>query len=184
MNHPEFDRLLQAFDADRTLAAQRYERLRSRLIKFFTWEGSAFPEDFADETINRLAKRINEGLEIVHLEQYTLGVARLVFKEELRERQKTQTALSELPANTAAFKNPGPEEDMVCLERCLDELPPESHDFILKYYLGNERTRIESRKELARRMSLSVNAVRNRALRLREKLEACVKRCLHTKEIR
>ena len=60
------------------------------------------------------------------------------------------------------------------LEHCLGLLSADQRSFLLEYYQGEQRTRIENRKRMAERLRLPLNAVRNRALRLREKLENCV----------
>jgi hypothetical protein len=46
------------------------------------------------------------------------------------------------------------------------------------YYAGEKRARIERRQRLAAQLGIEINALRNRALRLREKLETCVENCL------
>src|SRR5258705_1304439 len=55
-----FDRLLDSLGEDRESAGKRYLEIRSNLVRFFEWRGSPVPEDHADETINRVAKRISE----------------------------------------------------------------------------------------------------------------------------
>ena len=54
------DRLLHWLDRDRDRAGQRYEQIRSGLIKVFLCRGSVDPEELADETINRVAKKVLE----------------------------------------------------------------------------------------------------------------------------
>ena len=44
-----FDRLLDRLGPDRERAGERYEALRFKLIKFFEWRGSPFPEGDTDE---------------------------------------------------------------------------------------------------------------------------------------
>src|SRR6202008_405245 len=61
-----FDKLLSALGGDRDVAAQKYLELRANLIRFFEWRGCSFPEDHADETINRVAKRVLEREEILN----------------------------------------------------------------------------------------------------------------------
>jgi len=59
-----FAKLLAKLSADPEIAGIEYEELRRRLIKFFEWRGAFFPEDLADETLNRTARKIDEGEEI------------------------------------------------------------------------------------------------------------------------
>ena len=51
------DRLLHWLDRDRDRAGQRYEQIRSGLIKVFLCRGAVDPEELADETINRVARK-------------------------------------------------------------------------------------------------------------------------------
>ena len=45
-----FNRLLASLDADCEQAGQKYERIRLKLIHYFAWRGTTFPEAEADET--------------------------------------------------------------------------------------------------------------------------------------
>src|ERR1044071_418476 len=65
-----FDRLLTTFGADRARRAEKYLEVRSNLVRFFEWRGCPFPEDHADETINRAAKRLVEGEQIANPSGY------------------------------------------------------------------------------------------------------------------
>jgi len=44
----DFDAMLRLFDADREVAAVKYENVRSRLIAFFEWRGCLSAEDLTD----------------------------------------------------------------------------------------------------------------------------------------
>src|SRR5215510_14316765 len=99
-----FDRLLASLGEDREVAGERYVEIRKNLVRFFEWRGSAFPEDHADETINRIAKRISDGEEIRNPGSYCLGVARLLLLEKSGERARHQQALSELTNSTTNYK--------------------------------------------------------------------------------
>ena len=78
-----FDVLLARLDRNQERAGQKYEHVRHALITFFESRGSASPEDHADDTINRVARRLVEGSEIPvdKLPGYFYGVARNVLKE-------------------------------------------------------------------------------------------------------
>ena len=51
MNRDELEALLKFLDPDRERAGERYETVRSRLIRLFEWRGCSSPEDLADEEI-------------------------------------------------------------------------------------------------------------------------------------
>src|SRR5215468_8955650 len=83
-----FNKLLECLDADRQRAAERYEQLHRKLEKFFENHRSAAAEELADETINRVTRKLEEGLEIQNLSSYCIGVARMLLKESLKEQSK------------------------------------------------------------------------------------------------
>src|SRR3989442_16018156 len=76
-----FTKLLDRLGADRQRAGEKYEDLRRTLIRFFEWRGAPFPEEHADESFNRVARKLGEGLEIKNIGGYCYQVARLGFLE-------------------------------------------------------------------------------------------------------
>jgi DNA-directed RNA polymerase specialized sigma24 family protein len=65
-----------------------------------------------------------------------------------------------------------------CLDSCLAQLTPDSRALIVDYYSDHGNGRIAARKLLAARLGINTEAVANRAQRLRDKLEQCVRACL------
>ena len=174
-----FDKLLVAFGGDRETAGQKYLEIRSNLTRFFEWRGCAFPEDHADETINRIAKRVVEGEEILNHSGYAMGVARMLLLEINKGRQREQAALAEIGAAPDVFAPADNDESRLdCLRNCLQKLSPDNRDLILQYYQGDKGEKIENRKKLLERLGIPVNTLRMRALRLRERLQSCVEECL------
>jgi len=173
-----FDRLLASLGRDRERAAEQYLEIQSKLVRFFTWRGCPFPQDHADETINRVAKRLAEGEQILNPISYSLGVARLLLLEINKEIVRQQQALSKFPGSLIT----SPEFDEAearfdCLRECLQRLSADDRELILQYYQGEKGTRINSRKELARRFGVPINVLRMRALRIRERLQRAVENC-------
>jgi len=173
MTAEAMERLLRALASDRDAAAASYELLRRRLIKFFQWERCPDPAQCADEAIDRLARRLESGESIADIPSYALGVARLVRKEALgaARRDAVKIAAARLQVTDRDQK----EEALACLEECLDSLPASDRELLVRYYLGSGRDRIERRRQMAAELRTSVNALRNRALRLRDRLEGCVR---------
>jgi DNA-directed RNA polymerase specialized sigma24 family protein len=171
-----FDSLLAKLDADRDGAGRKYEVIRGRLVKFFEVRGCLRPEDLADETINRAAKRILEGAAVAQVLPYSLGVARLVFIESLRDPETRGIALEELPATTPPTDDPDPRTE--CFETCLESLTAQDREMILAYYCGDQGIKINNRKRLAERTGIGQNALRIRTHRIRGRLEQCVQTCL------
>jgi DNA-directed RNA polymerase specialized sigma24 family protein len=178
LNQEAFDKLLVAFDVDRETAGRKYLEIRNNLTRFFEWRGCSFPEDHADETINRMAKRVFEGEAILNHSGYAMGVARLLLLEINKGRQREQSAFAEIGAAPDVYV---PEDDdesrLNCLRSCLQTLSPDNRELILQYYQGEKGEKIENRKKLLDRLGIPVNTLRMRALRLRERLQTCVEEC-------
>jgi DNA-directed RNA polymerase specialized sigma24 family protein len=175
-----FDRLLVALGGDRDSAAQKYLEIRTNLMRFFEWRGCSFPEDHADETINRMAKRVAEGEEILNYSGYAMGVARLLLLEINKGRQREQQALAEIGTSSEVYQeDPDDSENrLVCLRSCLQTLSPDNRELIIEYYQGEKGEKIQNRKKLMDRFGIPVNTLRMRALRLRERLQSCVESCV------
>lgn len=176
-----FERLLSALASDRVAAGAEYERLRFRLIKFFSWEGAADPEDLADETLTRAALKLEEGEPIRSIGSYVSAIARFVLNEASRQAMREERRLVDLQW-TAPENNRQSERSAACLDRCLECLPERSRSLILRYYQDQGATRIRDRQRLASEFGVSLNSLRNRALRIREKLEQCLSDCLQRDE--
>src|SRR5215471_19577839 len=92
-----FDRLLVRLDSNRDIAADRYLRMRRDLVRLFEWRGCCTPEDYADETINRCARKIEQGEEIRDVATYSIGVARMLLREMCRDRSQHARSVEETP---------------------------------------------------------------------------------------
>lgn len=172
-----FDGLLRWLDPDHTLAAQAYESLRERLIRYFEWRGCEMADALADEVFDRIARRLAEGVEVRRPDprQYVYGVARLVCLEALKRQRRQRAALDAGPP-LAASSQPDAEVLDRLLARCLEELSGDQRVLIMRYYDGEGPERIRSRQRLADELGLPLNALRIRAHRIRERLAACVSR--------
>lgn len=170
-----FDRLLASLGSDPESAGEQYLEIRSNLVRFFEWRGSPFPEDHADETLNRVARRMVEGEKVLNPAGYCRGIARLLLLEIHKERVRQQQAFRELPAAMITSNSPDESEARIsCLRMCLEELSSENHELILQYYNGEKRAKIDSRRKLAERLGVPINTLRMRALRIRENLQRAV----------
>jgi len=177
-----FAKLLNRLDADPERAGERYEGVRRRLLRFFEWRGASFPEDRVDETLNRVARKLDEGAEIAEIGSYCQGVARMVLLEAYKGRDSLRAPMEELPAEVAAPETNDEavekEHYLNCLEGCLNNLSEENRELIIGYYQDEKRDRIKKRFALAERLGLRRDALANRAQRVRDKLEDCVERCV------
>ena len=182
LTEQSFDKLLFRLSPDKELAGAEYEKLRLKLIKLFDWRGAHFPEECADETLNRLARKIDSGEVIRDIVSYSQAIARLVFLETLKDPDRKRVSLDEL--NPIAAVDPEPESEDTqreCFRACLRELPAASQRLILEYYREEKRDKVANRVRLAEELAIPLNALRSRAQRVRNKLEECVKHCLQHK---
>jgi len=168
-----FDGLLAWLDPDRDRAANKYETVRTRLIKIFSCRGCGEADDLADETINRVTAKLSEiaGSYLGDPALYFYGVANKVYLEYLRRRPVVEAP----PLRESSDEI---EAEYECLERCMDQLPPESRRLVLQYYQEEKRAKIDRRRKLAEELSIAVNALRIRAHRIRQQLQQCVQVCL------
>ena len=90
-----FDRLLDSLGPDRDTAGDRYLEIRRNLVRLFEWRGCSTPDEYADETINRCARKIEEGSEIRDVATYCIGVARMLLLEMSREQRNIRLSLTE-----------------------------------------------------------------------------------------
>jgi len=173
LTQPDFDRLLNWLDADRERAGLLYERIRWRLVTILAARGCSLAEELADETIDRVARRVAD------IEQnyvgdraiYFLGVMNNVHHEFLR-RPATPRLIE------ANFEVDRREQIHSCLDNCLNALAPYSRQLIERYYAADKKAKIDLRKLIARELGIKPATLRLRALRIREKLQSCIESCL------
>ena len=173
LTQESFDALLDWLGPDREQAGHKYEQIRTRLIKIFTSRGCSEPDLLADETINRVTKRLSEIQSDFKGDQarYFYGVANKVHLEYLRRKPLVLTVLP--PTDVARA-----EAEFKCLEECLDHLTVENRELVLQYYQHERKEKIDQRKKLAESLGIAPNALRIRAHRIRVTLQQCVEDCL------
>jgi DNA-directed RNA polymerase specialized sigma24 family protein len=170
----QFEQLLSWLDPDRDQAGTRYEWIRKRLIKIFICRGSTIPEELADRTVNRVARKLPE----IRADytgdpaNYFAGVASNIFRESLKK--------AKLP--TVGMPEPAPPDENEerlrdCFEKCVSSLTDADRELVLAYYQHEKQAKIDHRKDLAARLGLGMNALRIRACRIRADLQECVERC-------
>src|SRR5687767_2666855 len=78
----DFHTLLARLSTDESKAAAEYECLRRRLLVYFQGRGCSTSDACADETLDRVGRRLAQGERIDHVARYTYGVARRIATEE------------------------------------------------------------------------------------------------------
>jgi len=180
LQQQEFDRLLAWLDEDKDRAGVIYEKIRWRLITILAARGCRIPEEVADETIDRVARRVCdiEKSYVGDKALYFLGVMNNVHHEYLR-----RPAIAE-PAQAIAEDPNQKEQTHVCLEKCLAQLCGKSRSLIEQYYSADKSAKIRLRQRIARDLGITAGVLRLRALRIRQKLQMCIENCLQMSGVR
>jgi DNA-directed RNA polymerase specialized sigma24 family protein len=172
-----FAKFLAMLAPEPEIAGEKYEELRRQLIKFFEWRGSLIADQHADETLNRVVRKIQDGEKIEkNIFAMCLGIARYVFKEYMRHPDNRRVEI-EVLSNLAAPSVHHKEDDdlwLVSLRECLSDLPEEDRELIIEYYQEDKQAKIDSRKALAARLGISINTLFTRAKRIRDRLQRSV----------
>ena len=170
-----FAALLDALGDTAQASARHYESLRLKLTFFFMRRSLQSPDDLADEALDRLTYRLSDGVEIVSIDAFALGIARHIAQEQTARMKQILTVDADYLANVPA---PEPtqdrEEEIICMERCLERLPAEEADLLRKYYLADGSSLIFLRKRLAEDLGVSPSTLRQRVFLARQHLHACV----------
>jgi hypothetical protein len=179
-----FERLLAWLDEGGDSGGEAYLQMRRRLVLYFQRKRCLTPDDLADETLNRVTRRLEEEGRITDATpaRYCYIVAKFVLLEHLRDPEVRRIRDGDVrePAHDPVAAPGGPAHDerlLECLDRCLNALDRADRTLILEYYRPEQRARIEGRRHLAASLKLTANALAIRACRLRDKLERCVRAC-------
>jgi len=191
LNREAFERLLSYLNPDPNRAASEYEQIRQRLMKLFRWRGCPSFEEYTDNTIDRVARRLAEGVEIRTENPYALfyGVAMNLLREHWRRAQREAEALDGLQRVNEPSPDPEDEREqqqeeaqremrIQCLRQCLRLLSSESLALIKRYYAEGDMLNKNQRKQLADSLKISINTLRVRAFRIRSEVEQCVNVCI------
>ena len=181
-----FDGLLLWLDHDRERAGEKYESIRSGLIKRFRQLGcSEVAEELANQTMDRVARKLPTIIAkyIGEREPYFFSIAYYVYREHLRK-----PVVMSLASIDFAHPNLPNAEDVFekelldhCLRHCIDKLHPSSREMIREYYRGERQDKIRLRKQLAGRLGIKLANLRLRAQRVRTDLKECVLDCMERK---
>ena len=185
-----FDRLLSWLDEGVSSEGQKYLEMRRRLVGYFGRKNCSSPDDLADETLNRLARRLEEegSIDTPTPAQYCYTVARFVLLEFLRKTKSQSLDHSTLVTTVDSALDEGvdkmvQERRWECLKHCIENISEQSRELIINYYYGDQGVKIQNRRALAAKLDVTANALSIRAWRIRSKLETCVKKCIEKSEI-
>jgi DNA-directed RNA polymerase specialized sigma24 family protein len=167
-----FANFLAWLNPDSDLAGEEYERLRFRLTTFFSQRNCKFPEELADETINRVAIKISEST-IENKMAFCYGVAKNVFLESLRKEKDF------VNIDDVQIVEKKEEIDITsdCLDKCLGELSAENRTLILDYFSENKSAKITLRERLSENLGITQTNLRMKIVRIKKMLKSCLLEC-------
>ncbi len=174
LTHEKFAKFLVWLNPNEEIAGEEYERLRFRLITFFSTRKCRFPEELADETINRVINKI-ETEDVENKIAFCYGVAKFVFLESLRT-EKDHDNIDEIQVE--AKKEVKEDASNSCLDRCLSKLETESRVLIMDYFSESNQAKIDLHQRMAENLEISKTALRMKILRIKKKLRVCMQECL------
>jgi DNA-directed RNA polymerase specialized sigma24 family protein len=190
LNSVGFHRFLSWLDDGADSSGESYLEMHRRLARYFDRRNCPQADELADETLSRVARKLEEKGEILDVSpaHYCYITAKFVFLESLRRNEQHQVSLQEVQgagqgkadlavSAQADSETLAKEKRYECLDNCLGKLQASDRELILDYYGGKGREKIERRLALAERLGLTMNALSIRACRIRSKLEACVRAC-------
>jgi DNA-directed RNA polymerase specialized sigma24 family protein len=176
LTHESLAGLLALLHEDGERAAEEYELLRAKLIRIFEWRSSTVPEDNADQTLDRIARKVAEGEVVRDVHAFAGGVARLIWLEAVKRERRTREVLEQMPHRDESTSDPDPRRE--CFGSCLGKLPDDARALVVEYYREEKSAKIERRKKLAASLGIAHGSLRLRVFRLRAQLEKCVSECL------
>lgn len=177
-----FENLLTRLSDDTHEAGRRYERLRERLILFFTRRLANSPEDLADQVIDRLSRRLQDGERIASVEAYALGIARHVVQEHrlvaARDVSPEGSLLENISGPDHTYSEEPAEQDRLldAMEKCLARLQRGDAELLSMYYLNEGGSKIEARRRLAEERNVTQAALRKKVYQICCTLRECIRR--------
>lgn len=171
-----FGKFLRWLSENDEKAVLEYQSIRGKLVRYFVHKGCSDPDDLFDKTIDVVVGKIDTLAEGSNPLAYCFGVAKNIWRQDLRERRAAS-----LEDNVAVPTHSDlqiHEQELKCLEHCMDKLSASDRDVLVRYHQGQGHDKIEARKGLAEGVG-GVNALRIRMCRIRRNLRFCVDACLN-----
>lgn len=162
--------------------------LRIRLEYYFRhhlWrpEDSSRAEDCVQETLFRLARKVAaEDEEIINLEAYSLGIAKLVLLESRksahRERDMEPLADDEHQSVANRSEESALELQDTCLRRCLSELSEVDRELVSSWHaIPRGAGKVELHREMQQSFG-TASTLRVRIFRIVKRLRTCCADCM------
>ena len=162
------------------------DSLRSRLKTYFCRrctrpDEAAMVEDCVQETLLRVARKLEDGEEIVNFEAFAMRTAKFVYYELLNQhrRERNREELVEQSSGSVAPVRPELEIKAGCVERCLMRLNETERALIEAWFaVPAGEAKIEKRRQIREQFDLTPSTLRVRIFRAINKLRACCRNCV------
>jgi RNA polymerase sigma factor (sigma-70 family) len=172
------------FGSDSQSIVELFELLRGKMVIFFEVRCCLDPEELADETLERVMKKLCAGTEVTDLVRYSYGVARNIFHEYLR-KEKAKRKYVEAQQHRFGTHPEEEEPDAAereqrrkCQEGCLARLKEQGRWLLSEYYRFRGQPKLDHRQKMADQLNISRETLRLRVFHLKQKLKKCVDDCL------
>jgi DNA-directed RNA polymerase specialized sigma24 family protein len=184
-----FNQLLEWLDDGIESHGNAYLEIHRRLVSYFDRRNRPSPHELADETLNRIARTLEKDgvIETRPPARYCYVVARFVLLEDIRRDQRVvrldeQSRAGAWRTLDGVVTEPGDapaaqEQRLECLDSCLQKLTAAQRELVVEYYRGGQGQQIERRRDMAKRLGITMNALGIRVCRIRSALESCVEAC-------
>ena len=146
------ERFLRLLDPDPSVALEKCEQLRTRLVYFFKWRQCTDPDDLAQITMMRVYEKAESGMTFERADNtpYFFAVANFVLKEA-RRVDAAAARISELSDQLAAPSSQVARvEDDIALGECLAHLDPDDRTILVGYVVDGLRDELCGRFGLSR----------------------------------
>jgi RNA polymerase sigma factor (sigma-70 family) len=165
---------------------EHYQSLLSKLNTFFEKRGRGDYEDCATEVMFKVSGKIAAGEKIENIAGYCYGIAKFIFLEKQREDNR----FDQLPDNdreeastignffTAGDGSTDCEKRLIDETKrwiqsdCFKELPLNEQELLIRYYVIVARG---NKEELAEELGITYSALTQRVLKIKNKLQECVR---------
>lgn len=172
------------------LDPEQYRIIRQKVIRYLAANRCYNPEELADETFSRVLRKIDSWQsQNVAFGAFLFGFAKIVARERghgVRGEEQLDDSSPEIIqlAGASWIPDTDPQAEVIeYLQHCLQEMEPEERELIVNYYQGGsqEGDLKRGRQQLADQLGLSIKALRQRAMRLRIKLETEITQRIETR---
>lgn len=175
--------LLERLDQDNLCAGRKYRDLIGMLLMFCEQQMHCpvYADDIVRRTIDIVAQKLSGGEDIINPRAYSVAVARHLLSDH--RKRLIPEYIDDHLAHTLKCNRQLVQIDSIekevreeCRQKCLESLPGEQRELIVKYYERGLHCKLY-REEMARELNINVEALNNRISRIRKKLNQCCKNC-------